>query len=79
MPAWHVAELFLGVVLTEQLHAHDGEDEDDDEQDEAEVTEGAHCSTDDPDEEIQSGPGLGQFEDTQLCVFCESQLGLNMY
>ena len=68
VPARHalVRELLDVVVLAEQLHAHDGEDEDDDDEHEAQVAEGAHRPADDPDEQVERWPRLGQFEDTKL-------------
>ena len=66
VPARLVAKLLDGVIIPEELHPHDGEDEDDDEKDEAEVAESAHRATDDADEEVEGGPGLGQLEHSQL-------------
>ena len=54
------------VVHAEQLLAHDGEDEDYDCQNEAEVAERAHRPPDDSDEQVESGPRLGQLEHAQL-------------
>ena len=59
-------EVLRDVVGSEQLHSHHGKDEDDNGQHETEVTESAHCSTDDANEEVQSRPRLGEFEHTQL-------------
>jgi len=51
MPSQFAPVEVLGdVVGAEELHSHDGEDEDDDGQDETEVTESAHCPTNDADE-----------------------------
>ena len=70
VPPGHVARPLLAhvgrVVLAEELHAHDGEDEDDDAEDEGEVPEGAHRLAHDGNQEIERRPGLGQFEDTEL-------------
>ena len=47
------------VLFSEQLLAHDGEDEDDDEEDKAEVAERSHRPTDDADKQVQRRPRLG--------------------
>ena len=52
VPAWNGREVLLGVVDSVQLHPHHGEDEDDDSEHDAQVTESAHRTTDDPDEQI---------------------------
>ena len=49
-------EVVRDVVGTEQLHAHDGEDEDDDGQNEAEIAQRAHRSTDYADQQVEGGP-----------------------
>jgi hypothetical protein len=54
------------IVFAEELHAHDGEDEDDDAQDEGQVTQSAHRFAHDGDQQVESGPRLGQLEHTQL-------------
>ena len=60
------------VIIAEQLHPHDGKDEYDDGEDEAEVAQRPHRSTDDADEEVERGPGLGQFEHPKL-VKCKQR------
>ena len=66
VPAGEVVGENPVVIIAEQLHPHDGENEDDDGEDEAEVAEGSHRSTDDTDEQVERGPGLGQFEHPKL-------------
>lgn len=54
------------VILAEELHAHDGENEDDNTQDEGQVTQGANGLTHDGNEEVECRPRLRQLEDTKL-------------
>ena len=54
------------IALSKELHSHHSKDEDDDAEDEGEVSQGPHCLAHDGDEQVQSGPGLGKFEDTKL-------------
>ena len=65
------------VTLAEQLHAHDGENEYDDEEDEAEIAEGAHRSSDDPDEQVQGRPGFRQLEYSQLFIEMKKNNSIN--
>ena len=62
IPARLLGEMFGRVVDAEQLLAHHGEDEDNDCQDEAQVAQRAHRASNDADEQVQSGPRLGQLE-----------------
>ena len=54
------------VAFSEQLHAHDCEDEDDDTEDESEVSESTNGFPHNGDEEVERRPGLGQLEHSQL-------------
>ena len=69
VPAGHLARPLLAdkveVVLAEELHAHDGEDEDDDAEDEGQVGQGPHRVGHDCQNVVEGFPGLGQLEDTE--------------
>lgn len=54
------------VVLAKKLHSHHGKDEYDYTQYEGQVTQGAHSSTHDRDQQIQGWPRFSQFEHTEL-------------
>lgn len=56
----------LLVAFAKELHAHHRKDEDDDGQHQGQVAQSTHWVTDDFYQHVQSGPGLGQFEDSQL-------------
>lgn len=66
VPSRNLSKLVDRVLLSKQLHPHDGEDEDDDGQNEAEVAECTHRTTDDSDQQVQRRPRLGQLKYTQL-------------
>ena len=63
------------VAFSEQLHAHDCEDEDDDTEDESEVSESTNGFPHNGDEEVERRPGLGQLEHSQLGKYCGDQVG----
>lgn len=67
VPARHSGrkQLFR-VVGSVELHSHHSEDEDDDSKDEAQVTKGAHRSTDYANQKVQRRPRLRQFKYSQL-------------
>ena len=69
VPARHVAGPLVAdlveVVLSEKLHAHDGENEDDDAQDERQVGEGADRVGHDCEDVVERLPRLRQLEDSQ--------------
>lgn len=54
------------VALPKQLHAHYGEDEHDYGQHQCQVAQGPDRVTNNFDQGVQCGPGLGQLEDSQL-------------
>lgn len=61
-----MVQILTDVVFAEQLHPHHGEDEDYNTQHEGQVTQRSHRSTHDGYKQIQSGPGLCQFEYAKL-------------
>lgn len=54
------------VALPKQLHANYGEDEHDDGQHQCQVAQSPDGVTNNFDQGVECGPGLGQFEDSQL-------------
>lgn len=54
------------VALPEQLHAHYGKDEHDDGQHQCQVAQSPDGVTNNLDQGVQRGPGLGQLEDSEL-------------
>lgn len=60
------SDLLTGVVLAEQLHAHDGKDEDNDTQYERQVAQGAHGATHDRDQQVQRWPRLCKLKHAKL-------------
>ena len=60
------------VILAEELHAHHGEDEDDNAEHEGQVTQGAHRSAHNRDQQIQRGPRFRQFEHSKLWMIMNS-------
>jgi hypothetical protein len=58
--------ILTNVAFSEELHSHDSEDKDDNAEDEGEVTQRAHGFPHDGDEQVQSWPRLGKFENTEL-------------
>ena len=69
VPARHVAGPLVAdlveVVLSEELHAHDGEDEDDDAEDEGQVGERSDRVCHDGEDVVERFPWLCQLEDSQ--------------
>lgn len=69
VPAGHVARPLVAhlveVVLAEELHAHDGEDEDDDAQDEGQVGQGADRVGHDGQDVVERLPWLRKLEDSK--------------
>lgn len=65
-----ILSVFLAfVVLSEELHAHNGKNEDDNAEYKRQVTQGAHRFTHDGYKQVESGPGFGQFEHSQLHTY----------
>lgn len=52
----------VDVILAEKLHTHHGEDEDNDAQHERQITQRAHRSAHDGDQQIQRRPRFSQFK-----------------
>lgn len=71
VPAWqravfgYLAHAVL-VALSKQLHAYYGKDEHDDGQHQCQVAQSADRVTNDFNQGVKGGPGLGQLEDSQL-------------
>lgn len=52
----------IDVILAEKLHTHHGEDEDNDAQYERQITQRAHRSAHDGDQQIQRRPRFSELE-----------------
>lgn len=67
---WIWVEPLLNVILGEELHPDYGKYINHNDQDEGQVTQGTNGRYDDAQQDLHRGPGLRQFEDTQLNGGC---------